>query len=39
MTLTKEMLQETSLVRIVDDDPALRRALTFFLKVDCLYHV
>ena len=34
MTLTKEILQETSLVRIVDDDPALRRALTFFLKVE-----
>lgn len=34
MAIDFHALQETSLVRIVDDDPALRRALRFFLKVE-----
>ena len=32
--LTLEDLKARALVRIVDDDPALRRALAFFLKVE-----
>lgn len=34
MTLSLTDLQTQTLVRIVDDDPALRRALAFFLKVE-----
>ena len=34
MPLTFEDVQSRCLVRIVDDDPALRRALGFFLKVE-----